>query len=63
LHSRSLEIVQTSFTILRLRKRLAQSQDWLCNLEIGMQFLDSENVQCNLEIAQIPRLRGTYTYI
>jgi len=38
-----------------------QFQDWLCNLEIGTQFLDSENAQCNLEIAQIPRLDGTYT--
>ena len=26
-----------------------------------MQFLDSENAQHNLEISQIPRLRGTYT--
>jgi len=31
------------------------------NLEIGTQFWDSENAQCNLKIAQIPRLRGTYT--
>jgi len=54
--------VQTSCTISRLRQRLAQSQDSLCNLEIGTQFLDSENAQRNLEIAQIPRLRGTYTY-
>jgi len=29
------------------------------NLEIGTQFWDSENAQRNLEIAQIPRLRGT----
>ena len=29
----------------------------LRNLEIGMQSRDSENAQCNLEIAQIPRLR------
>ena len=29
------------------------------NLEIGMQFPDSENAQHNLAIAQIPRLRGT----
>ena len=33
------------------------------NLEIGMQFPDSENALRNLEIAQIPRLCGTYTYI
>jgi len=30
------------------------------DLEIGTQFPDSENAQCNLEIAQIPRLHGTY---
>ena len=30
------------------------------NLEIGMQFPDSENAQRNLEIVQIPILRGTY---
>lgn len=36
-----------------------QSQDWLCNLKIGTQFLNSENVQCNLKIARIPRLSGT----
>jgi len=29
-----------------------------CNLEIGTQFLDSENAQRNLDIVQIPRLRG-----
>ena len=28
------------------------------NLEIGTQSQDSENAQRNLEIAQIPRLRG-----
>jgi len=33
----------------------------LRNLEIGAQFPDSKNVQRNLEIAQIPKLRGTYT--
>jgi len=38
---------------LKLHKRIAQSQDWLCNLEIGTQFLDSENMQRNLKIAQI----------
>jgi len=32
------------------------SQDWLCNLEIGMQFPDSKNVHRNLKIAQICRL-------
>jgi len=29
------------------------------NLEIGAQFPDSKNAQRNLEIAQIPKLRGT----
>ena len=32
----------------------------LRNLEIGTQFRDSENALRNLEIAQIPKLRGTY---
>jgi len=32
------------------------------NLEIGAQFPDSKNAQRNLEIAQIPKLRGTYTH-
>ena len=31
-----------------------------CSLEIGAQVPDSENAQCNLQIAQIPRLCGTY---
>jgi len=39
-----------------------QSQDGLRNLEIGTQSQDSENVQRNLKIAQILRLRGTYTH-
>jgi len=30
------------------------------NLEIGAQSPDSKNAQRNLEIAQIPKLRGTY---
>ena len=59
LRSCNLEIAQTYCAIPRLRKRIAQSQDWLCNLEIGTQFRDSENAQRNLEIAQIPRLCGT----
>ena len=48
----------------RLRTSVAQSRDCvsaLRNLEIGTQFQDSENAQRNLEIAQIPKLRGTYT--
>jgi len=32
----------------------------LHNLQIGAQFLDSENVQRNVEFEQIPRLHGTY---
>jgi len=32
------------------------------NLEIGAQFPDSKNAQRNLEIAQIPKLRGTYIH-
>ena len=32
----------------------------LCNLEIGAQFPNSKNVQCNLEIVQFPRLCGTF---
>jgi len=60
LHSHNLEIAQTSYAVSRLA---VQSWDWLCNLEIGTQFLDSENVQRNLKIAQIPKLRGTYAYV
>ena len=41
----------------RAVSRLAtQSRDWHT-------FPDSENAQRNLEIAQIPRLRGTYAYV
>ena len=42
---------------------VAQSRDCaalLRNLEIGTQFEDSENALRNLEIAHIPKLRGTY---
>ena len=49
--------------ILTLRTIVAQSRDCATtvrNLEIGTQSRDSENAQHNLEIAQIPRLRGTY---
>ena len=31
----------------------------VCNLEIGIQFPDSDNTQYNLKFAQIPRLYGT----
>ena len=43
---------------------VAQSRDCttiMHNLEIGTQSQDSENVQRNLGIEQIPRLCGTYT--
>ena len=40
-----------------------QSEDWLCNLETGMQFPDSENARRNLVIAQIPRLRRKKQFI
>jgi len=53
LRSRSLEIAETYCAIPRLCKCISQSQDWLRNLKIGTQFRGSE-------IAQIPRLRGTY---
>ena len=58
---RNLGIVQYVCAISRLRIWIAQSQDWLRNLEVGTQFRDSENAQRTLEIAHIPRLRGTYT--
>ena len=48
LYLHNLEIVQVYCAISRLRNYSAQS--W-----------DSENAQHNLEIAQILRLRGTYT--
>ncbi len=46
-----------------MRKAVAQSRDCvtlLRNLEIGTRFGDSEIAQRNLEIARIPRMRGTY---
>ena len=46
--------------ISRTCKSIVQTQNWLHNLEIGMQFPDSENAQRTLEIAQIPRMHGTY---
>ena len=55
---KSLKIAQMYCAISGL---FAQSQDCLCNLEIGTQFRDSENALRNLEIAQFPKLRGTYT--
>ena len=61
---RDLEIVHQCRAILRLCTGAAQSQDCLNlvrNLKIGKQFPDSKNALRNLEIAQIPRLRGTNT--
>ena len=58
---KSSKIAQYVCAISRLHKRIAQSQDCLRNLEIGTQFQDSKNALRNLEIAQIPKLRGTYT--
>jgi len=58
-----LEIAHRCCMISRLCTGAAQSQDCVNpvhNLEIGTQFWDSENAQRNLEIAQIPRLHGTY---
>ena len=70
-----LEIAHTCYAISRLRICVTQSRDCayvLRNLEIAhacyaiprlpAQSRDSENSQRNLEIAQILRLRGTYTY-
>ena len=53
-----------SVSPLHVHLQIALTQSWdyanvLHNLKIGTQFLDSENVQCNLKIAQISRLRGT----
>jgi len=62
LRSRNIKIAQTYRAISRLCKHTAQSHDWVRNLKIGAQFPDSKNAQRNLEIAQIPKLSGTYTY-
>jgi len=64
-HNRNGTISRLRFgcrTISRLRTGAALSRDCVNpvhNLEIGTQFRDSENAQHNLEIAQIPKLRGT----
>jgi len=49
---RNSEIAQTCCAVSRLA---AQSRDWH-----AISGPDSENAQHNLEISQIPRLRGTY---
>ena len=62
---RYLGIAHRCRAISRLRTGAAQSQDGVIpvrNLKIGTQFRDSENALRNLEIAQIPKLRGTYTF-
>ena len=51
----NLKIAHNSCAISRSRNYNAQSRDW-------KQSQVSENAQRNLEIAQIPRLRGTYNY-
>ena len=58
---RNLQIAHMCYAISRLRTCVTQSPDCLRNLEIRTQSRDSENAQRNLEIAQILRLRGTYT--
>ena len=60
---RNLQIAHMCYAISRLRTCVTQSPDCLRNLEIRTQSRDSENAQRNLEIAQILRLRGTYTYV
>ena len=61
---RYLKIAHWCHSISRLRTGATHSRDCVNpvrNLKIGTQFRDSENVQRNLEIVQIPKLRGTYT--
>ena len=61
-----LEIAHQCCMMSRLCIDAAQSRTCVIlvhNPEIGTQFPDSENVQHNLEIAQIPRLHGTDIYI
>ena len=61
MHSRLLTVRRTG-KVRRLRMQITQSQDGarvLLNLETGTQSHHSENAQCNLEIAQILRLRRT----
>ena len=59
LHSRSLTVRLTGK--VRSSGLQAKFERSPRNLEIGAQSRDSENAQRNLEIAQILRLRGTYT--
>ena len=55
--------MHVNHAILRLCMCVAQSLDWLCNLEIGAQSRDSENAQRNVEMAQILRLRRIYILV
>ena len=61
----SLSGKPAKFEVRRMHMQITRSRDCacviICNLEIGTQSQDSENALRNLEIAQIPRLRGTYT--
>ena len=59
-------VLNKSCAISRLHTGAAQSRDCITlvhNLEVGMQFPDSENVQHNLEIAQIPIFHETGTLL
>ena len=61
MHSRLLTVRRTG-KVRRLRMQIMQSQDGarvLRHLETGTLSHHSENAQCNLEIAQVLRLRGT----
>ena len=49
------KLTPTPINILRIHNLLR-------NLEIGAQFVDLEFAQRNLEIAQIPKMRGTYMF-
>jgi len=54
---------QESGALKQLLSSVMKSRDCVnpvSNLETGTQFRDFENVQRNLEIAQIPRLPGTH---
>ena len=65
MHSRLLTVRRTG-KVRRLRMQITQSRDGarvLRNLETGTQSHNSENAQCNLEIAQILRLHGTCIFI
>jgi len=59
---RNIIVTQEYCDVIVQATDIVQSRDCATivrNLEIGTQFPDSENVQRNLEMAQIPRLQGT----